>query len=109
MTFGVELANLLRDSQPEPQSGVHRNRYPDEARALDFVLVKAFDRNVHRFGFIARATQQTQRHRNARRLMAQLVTRNQENRRSSELFRHQMICYALWIARRKEQVRSFGL
>ena len=58
----VDAANGFGNAQPQPQSRVHRDRYADELRALYFLLVEAFDRDIHRLGLVPRAPQKSHRH-----------------------------------------------
>src|SRR6266404_3948297 len=87
VTAGVEPANLFSHAQAESQRGVHWNRYPNEAGALNLVRIEAFDRNVHGFGVIPGPAQQPHWHCYARRLMPEFVAGDQENG-SFDRYRH---------------------
>src|SRR5947208_15640806 len=76
----VDLTDQLGRASAETQSRVHRHRDPDEPSAPDALSVKLLHRDIHPGRRVPRLLEERDRLGEADRLVAELVTRDQQNR-----------------------------
>ncbi len=76
----VDLTDQLGRASAETQSRVHRHRDPDEPSAPDALSVKLLHRDIQPGRRVPRLLEERDRLGEADRLVAELVTRDQQNR-----------------------------
>jgi hypothetical protein len=78
--IGVQGANPLGRAHADPEGRMHRHGQRDQARAAHLTSVQRLHRQVHRLRCEAGALQESEREREAERLVSQLVAGDQQDR-----------------------------